>query len=151
MARMKFKAADSDCANVAGAATGGGATFSESDAPRSLGGRRRREYYTVLAMFGIYCRDKHKRARAPGEELCAECRELRDYAIMRLRKCVFAEEKPTCAKCPVHCYKPDMRARIAAVMRYAGPRMLLAHPVRAIRHLVDGLAPAPAAPKRKQA
>ena len=128
--------------------TNTGESFFESFAPRSMGKRRQREYHTVLAMFGIYCRDKHKDTRAAGEELCAECRELRDYAIERLSKCLFAEGKPTCAKCPVHCYKPDMRVKIAAVMRHAGPRMLLAHPVLAIRHLVDGRAPAPEIPKR---
>jgi hypothetical protein len=136
---MKFKSAAPD--NVT----------DESFDPRSLGKRRQREYYTVLAMMGIYCRDKHKDTRAAGEELCAECRELRDYATKRLSLCIFAEKKPTCAKCPVHCYKPDMRVKISAVMRYAGPRMLLAHPVRAIRHLVDGLAPASEIPKRNQA
>ena len=119
-------------------------------APNALGKRRLREYHTVLAMFGIYCRDKHKQTRPAGEELCAECSELRDYAITRLCKCVFAEGKPTCAKCPVHCYKPDMREKISAVMRHAGPRMLLAHPVLAIRHLVDGLAPPPEVPGRKR-
>jgi len=129
----------------ADSADGTDASFS----PRSLGRRRQREYRTVLAMIGIYCRDKHKRTRAAGEELCAECRELRDYAALRLCKCIFAEGKPTCAKCPVHCYKPDMRARIAVVMRHAGPRMLLEHPVRAIRHLVDGLAPTPEIPKKR--
>jgi len=117
----------------------------------ALGKRRQREYHTVLAMIGIYCRDKHPRTRPAGEELCADCRELRDYATERLCKCLFAEEKPTCAKCPVHCYKPDMRAKISTVMRYAGPRMLLEHPVRAIRHLVDGMAPPPKIPSRKRA
>ena len=32
-----------------------------------------------------------------------------------------------------------MRARIREVMRYAGPRMLLSHPLMALRHLLDGL------------
>jgi hypothetical protein len=31
-----------------------------------------------------------------------------------------------------------MRQRIRAVMRYAGPRMLLRHPGMAIMHLFDG-------------
>jgi len=109
--------------------------------PDTLGKRRQREYHTVLAMLELYCRDKHPRARPPGEKLCPDCRALRDYATTRLCKCVYAEKKPTCAKCPVHCYKPDMREKISAVMRHAGPRMLLAHPILAIRHLIDDLAP----------
>jgi len=39
----------------------------------------------------------------------------------------------------VHCYKPDMRARVQAVMRYAGPRMLTRHPVMGLRHVVKSL------------
>jgi hypothetical protein len=49
----------------------------------------------------------------------------------------------TCAKCPVHCYRPELRERIRAVMRYAGPRMLFRHPRLAILHLWDRVKRAP--------
>jgi hypothetical protein len=120
---------------------------SETFDPDALGRRRRREYHTLLAMIEIYCRDKHGQGRGKSG-LCADCRELRDYAIERLAKCVFAEKKPPCGKCPVHCYKPDMRVKIAATMRFAGPKMLLRHPYWALRHLLDGLAAKPKMPNR---
>jgi len=41
-----------------------------------------------------------------------------------------------CKKCPIHCYKPDMRVKMRAVMRWAGPRMVLYHPIEAIKHLI---------------
>lgn len=82
-------------------------------------------------MIALYCRSKH----SSGKELCAECRSLREYALLRLETCRFGEEKPTCAKCPVHCYKSSMRVKIKEVMRFAGPRMLFVHPVAAISHL----------------
>ena len=56
-----------------------------------------------------------------------------------LDRCPFGEEKTTCARCPVHCYKPAMRERVRAVMRYAGPRMLLRHPILALQHQLDGV------------
>jgi hypothetical protein len=90
---------------------------------------------TLEAMLRIYCVDRHGKAGV----LCAECRELLDYALARLAKCPFGERKPTCAKCTIHCYKPDMRARAREVMKYSGPRMLVAHPVLAVRHVVQGL------------
>lgn len=90
---------------------------------------------TLEAMLGIYCADKHGKSGA----LCADCREFLDYAMARLLKCPFGEEKPTCARCTVHCYKPAMRTRAAGIMKYAGPRMLTAHPVMAIRHIVQGM------------
>jgi len=95
--------------------------------------RLQREYKTVEAMISIFCNGHHE-----SENICSDCRELRDYALVRLQKCPFGEDKTTCAKCPVHCYKPVMRNKIREVMRYAGPRMIYRHPVMAIQHLLDG-------------
>ena len=109
-----------------------------------LSGRLLRERVTVDKMIELYCRGNH----APQGGLCAECAGLSEYAHQRLEKCVFGAEKPTCANCPVHCYKPEMRAKIRAVMRYSGPRMLLHHPVLALRHLLDGRKTAPELKRR---
>jgi predicted amidophosphoribosyltransferase len=93
-----------------------------------------REKQTVEAMVAIYCRGAH----GSDGPLCAECRELLDYAFCRLDRCPFGADKGTCANCPVHCYKPAMKERVKAAMRYAGPRMLWRHPVLALRHWIDG-------------
>ncbi|MFC2046233.1 nitrous oxide-stimulated promoter family protein [Chloroflexota bacterium] len=93
-----------------------------------------RELRTVEAMIGVFCRDQH----GTGDGLCSGCEALRAYAQQRLEHCPFQEGKTTCAKCPVHCYKPEMRVRIRAVMRYAGPRMLYRHPIMTLQHLTDG-------------
>lgn len=103
-----------------------------------------RETRTVEAMIHIYCRGQHE-AR---DGLCPECGELLDYARERLRRCPFQEGKTTCANCPIHCYKPSMRERIRAVMRYAGPRILYRHPILALLHLVDGLREEPVRAER---
>jgi len=97
--------------------------------------RMTREARTIDVMIHIYCHDHHG---IRGSELCPDCAELMSYAGLRLEKCPFQENKTTCARCPVHCYRPAMRDRIKAVMRYAGPRMLLRHPVLALLHLLDG-------------
>lgn len=94
-----------------------------------------REERTIRAMIGIFCRAHH----GGRGQLCAECRELLDYALARLDRCPFGEEKTACAQCPIHCYKPAMRERIRTVMRYAGPRMLLRHPLLALRHQLDAV------------
>lgn len=108
---------------------------SEAPAPPRL----RREKKTVRAMIRIFCRDSHSADDRAGQPLCPACQELLDYASCRIDRCPFGEQKPTCANCPIHCYKPEMRQRIRDVMRHAGPRMLTRHPVLAIMHLlVDG-------------
>src|SRR6266702_4310360 len=63
--------------------------------------RLAREWKTVAAMVHIYCRGRH------GDFLCEECQGLMRYISLRLERCRFGADKPTCAKCPVHCYQRD--------------------------------------------
>ncbi len=102
--------------------------------------RIERERETLEAMIRIFCRDRH----GTKGKLCAVCSGLLAYAAKRLDKCPFGVRKPTCANCTVHCYRPDMREQILAVMRHAGPRMIWRHPVLAAFHLLDGRRKAPA-------
>jgi hypothetical protein len=103
-----------------------------------------RERKTVEAMIDLCCHGLHLSA----DGLCPDCLALQEYARERLQKCPFQEGKTTCAKCPVHCYKPEMRERIRAVMRYAGPRMLYRHPIMAVQHMIDGRRAEPVRAKR---
>ncbi|HEX9907478.1 MAG TPA: nitrous oxide-stimulated promoter family protein [Thermoplasmata archaeon] len=96
--------------------------------------RAAREKKTVSVMIGIFCRGNHR----PKGTMCSECSDLLTYANNRVDKCPLIRDKPTCAKCPVHCYESTMRERIRAVMRYSGPRMLYRHPILSIRHKMDG-------------
>ncbi|EAQ53618.1 nitrous oxide-stimulated promoter family protein [Vibrio sp. MED222] len=100
-----------------------------------LQGELATEYKTVIAMVHIYCKDHHGAVRQ-NNALCEECEQLLRYAATRLDRCPYGEAKPTCNKCPIHCYKPDPKEQMRLVMRYAGPRMLLKHPILAIRHLI---------------
>lgn len=107
--------------------------FYNWSAMRDKNPRINREGNTIALMIALYCHKHHS-----CERLCPECEELMDYALKRLDKCPFQEGKTTCAKCPVHCFKPAMRERIRAVMRYSGPRMIFRHPILTIWHLIDG-------------
>lgn len=100
-------------------------------------GRLRREWRTMQAMVDIYCRG-HEHDRA-GAALCKDCSDFLDYAGRRLQKCPYGPAKPTCARCPIHCYKPQPREHAREVMRYAGPRMMLRHPWLSLTHLTDKL------------
>ena len=96
--------------------------------------KREREKALVTQMIALYCRGNHKTRKG---QLCPECAALSEYACQRSDKCPFIETKTFCSNCKVHCYKPEMREKIRAVMRYSGPRMMLHHPVTAIRHVIE--------------
>jgi hypothetical protein len=99
-------------------------------------GRLRREWRTMQVMVDIYCAG-HGHGPATGR--CADCQGFLDYAARRLEKCPYGPAKPTCAKCPIHCYKPQPRELAREIMRYAGPRMMLRHPWLSLAHLADKL------------
>jgi hypothetical protein len=101
--------------------------------------RIQRELKTVRVMIELYCRGHHSKEG----RLCDACGELWDYTQMRVERCPFGQEKPTCVNCTVHCFHREMRFRIQAVMRYAGPKMPLRHPVLSFFHLMDGRRPSP--------
>ncbi len=88
------------------------------------------EKKVVSRMIAIYCRSRHDSQNG----LCEECESLNSYALLRLERCPFGDGKPSCGSCTIHCYKKDMREKIRDVMRFAGPRMLLLHPIDTIKH-----------------
>ncbi|MFE4710980.1 nitrous oxide-stimulated promoter family protein [Paenibacillus sp. NPDC056722] len=115
----------------------------------NIGPRISREKTTVRIMIVKYCKGHghlgtgHIKAKVEEQGVCVECGELLAYAWKRLEHCCFGENKTTCGRCPVHCYKPDRRSEIKTVMRYAGPRMIWSHPLTTLRHMLDGLTSQP--------
>jgi len=99
----------------------------------NIGPKIRKEKETVEKMIRLYCEKKHSPASGT---LCSECQNLLEYAHLRLEKCQYQEDKPTCRKCPVHCYKLTMREEIRQVMRFSGPRLALRAPMDWIRHQI---------------
>ena len=110
------------------------------DAPKTAR-RREREKRVISQMVCLYCAGNHaddertERAHC-GEMTCPACKELDDYAVLRTQRCRKMDVKTSCDACANQCYAPEMRERIRAVMRYAGPRMITTHPIAAVRHLL---------------
>jgi hypothetical protein len=110
----------------------GGATGSADEHRGRAGHRRsaRREWKTGRAMVEMYCQHHHR-----GGAACPECQALLEYVRRRLDKCPLGIDKPTCAQCPIHCYRATERERIREIMRWAGSRSWR-HPVLALLHLM---------------
>lgn len=90
-----------------------------------------RERQVVTVMIEMYCHGVH----GTQSGLCPDCSRLMNYALTRLARCPQGDAKKSCRKCDVHCYRPDRREEIRAVMRYAGPKMMFRHPLDAFIHL----------------
>ncbi len=90
-----------------------------------------KEKKIVALMIGLYCKKKHQ-----SKQFCNDCQSLLQYANERIEKCPFQTTKTFCSNCSVHCYKEDKRNVIKEVMRFAGPRMIVYHPILAMKHLL---------------
>ena len=97
-------------------------------------GRIDREKKIIKLMIDIYCHKKHGNNKG---ELCEECAELLEYAHKRLSFCKFGENKSTCSRCPIHCYKKDMKEKVKEVMKFYGPRIIIYNPVELVRHALN--------------
>ena len=95
--------------------------------------RLRRDENTLYAMAGIFCADHHA-GQKDSHGLCSECAETIAYSIERTKRCPN-EHKGNCEDCSIHCYQPEVRARIREIMAYAGPRMLTKHPIMTFFYL----------------
>ena len=103
--------------------------------------RREREKRTISNMVAIYCAGHHPKSERTetgyaGEAMCPRCKAIDDYCVLRTDRCRSMAVKTNCEECGNHCYAPTEREQIRQVMRYAGPRMMLHHPLAAIRHLL---------------
>ena len=93
--------------------------------------RREMEKEGLSQMIRIYCHGNH---HTKGDQLCPDCQKFEKYAWARTDHCPFMKTKTFCSACKVHCYSKEMRPYVKEIMRYAGPRMLLYHPILAILH-----------------
>ncbi|UTJ49581.1 nitrous oxide-stimulated promoter family protein [Atlantibacter subterranea] len=108
-----------------------------------MGARLDREKLTIQKMIALYQRKSPQALVEP-----AHYQALYDYAMKRLDKCVFGDNKPACRQCPIHCYQPAKREEMKQIMRWAGPKMLWRHPILTLHHLIDDRAPVPEIPEK---
>jgi hypothetical protein len=77
---------------------------------------KQQEKQLLETFVSVYCHKKHATEKG---RLCADCRELLDYALEKLQKCPF-DPKPKCKHCRVHCYQEPYRTKIKEVMKFSG-------------------------------
>ncbi|MDR1912942.1 MAG: nitrous oxide-stimulated promoter family protein [Clostridiales bacterium] len=95
--------------------------------------KREKEKAVIQMMISLYCRKNHHEQKGI---LCYNCAGLLSYAQNRSEHCTHMETKTFCSSCKTNCYSPDMREKIRTVMRWAGPRMLIYHPILVVKHIL---------------
>jgi hypothetical protein len=95
--------------------------------------KKRKDARVLAGFVGIFCRQKHTeepkqlfkiqderlQAELPELKLCRDCARLLEHGLAKLGMCPY-EPKPSCRKCPSHCYAPGYRERVREVMRFSG-------------------------------
>lgn len=109
-------------------------------------GALKREATLLESMVRDYCKRHYG-----GERLCDNCKAFLTYALTRLAYCPFGENKPTCLKCKIHCYRSEQKETAKIIMRQEGPRMLFKHPVLTVEHMIKNLKEAPEKPRNPRA
>ena len=109
-----------------------------------------RDLRTLASFIQIYCDGHHKTAdrTAPTLKthdvegiaarplmLCRDCQKLLAHAVVKRTHCDL-DPKPSCKKCPEHCYAPKYRDQIRTVMRYSGKRLLFQGRLNYVWHLL---------------
>lgn len=101
------------------------------------------EKETFLEMVTLYCRHRLKAMSVP-----EPYEQLVNYAYKRLERCRWGTKKPNCHQCRVHCYAPDKRQQVREIMKWAGPRMIIYAPIKAMRYLINSMKPNPTVAER---
>lgn len=95
--------------------------------------KREREKKMISQMIALYCHRNHHTRGAP----LSRVRGAERLRPRPLRALPVHGDEDLLRQLPRARYKPDMREKIRAVMRFSGPRMIFYHPVAAIRHVVE--------------
>jgi Nitrous oxide-stimulated promoter len=95
-----------------------------------------REKRTIRTMIQIYCRGHRHIASG----ICSECGKLLQYALHQIDSCPYERSrKPACGLCRTNCFSAEMHKRFHKIMRYAGPRMMMRHPILSMAHFIDAV------------
>jgi Nitrous oxide-stimulated promoter len=90
----------------------------------------------IVKFVGIHCADRHRGEERSslssemaelfpkGVSLCADCRALVEYALLKRRRCPL-DPKPACKHCHVHCYGSEHREKMKRIMAFSGRKMIM--------------------------
>lgn len=95
-----------------------------------------KEKETIRKTFGEYCNANHG---TEGGKLCAKCTAVLSTVMIKISRCPYGIGKPICEQCETPCFGERFTNDFMTIMKGGQKKMLLSHPIMAVKHKIAGL------------
>lgn len=95
-----------------------------------------KERENIRKTFGVYCNANHGTTDG---KLCPKCTALLSTVMLKIQRCPYGIAKPICDACETPCFGEIPTKEFRTVMKSAQKKMLLSHPLMAVRHKIASL------------
>jgi len=95
-----------------------------------------KEKENIRKTFGLYCNANHG---TTDNKLCPKCTALLTTAMLKIQRCPYGISKPICDACETPCFGEVPTKEFRNIMKSAQKKMLLSHPLMAVRHKLASL------------
>ena len=103
----------------------------ETDKPAEYKNNVPKEKDTIKKSFAVYCNSHHD---TKGEKLCPKCTALLATIFKKMSRCRYGITKPICDRCDNMCFGDANNKKFLEIMDASGKKMLMKHPVTAVKH-----------------
>lgn len=95
-----------------------------------------KEKENIRKTFGVYCNANHG---TTDNKLCPKCTALLTTVMLKIQRCPYSISKPICDACETPCFGENATNEFRAVMKAGQKKMILSHPLMAVKHKLAGL------------
>ena len=95
-----------------------------------------KEKENIRKTFGLYCNSNHG---TTDNKLCPKCTALLTTAMLKIQRCPYGIAKPICDACETPCFGEVPTKEFRNIMKSSQKKMLLSHPLMAVRHKLASL------------
>ena len=95
-----------------------------------------KEKENIRKTFGLYCNSNHG---TTDNKLCPKCTALLTTVMLKIQRCPYGISKPICDACETPCFGEVPTKEFRNIMKSSQKKMLLSHPLMAVRHKLASL------------
>ena len=95
-----------------------------------------KEKENIRKTFSAYCNANHS---TKDGKLCAKCTATLTSALLKINRCPYGIGKPICDRCETPCFGEKTTNEFLEIMKSGQKKMMLSHPIMAVKHKLAGL------------